>query len=96
MFWGKGDSAKLTEEEKVTLDDLRRLAETGHIVGLSPEQTEVAVAAINSYAMVRSAWALVIGFRNALVIAAALLGFWWVGHDAVVAFIESVATGAAQ
>lgn len=95
MFWGKGDSARLTEEERVTLDDLRRLVETGHLVALSPEQTEVAVAAINAYAMVRSAWVLVIGFRNALVIAGALLGFWWIGHDAVIGFIQSVAAGGA-
>lgn len=91
MFWGKGDSARLTEEERVTLDDLRRLVETGHIIALSPEQSAMAVAAINFYAMVKSAAVLLTGLRNALVIAGALLGFWWLGHDAVVNFIQTVA-----
>lgn len=91
MFWGKGDSSKLSEEERITLDDLRRLVETGHIIGLSPEQSAMAVRAINFFAKVDGAMELVVGFRNALVIAAALLGFWWVGHDAIVSFIQTVA-----
>jgi len=91
MFWGKGDSSRLSEDERLTLGDLRRLAETGHIVGLSPEQTAVAVQAINFYAAVMSAMQLLVGLRNALVIAGALLGFWWVGNDAITEFIRTTA-----
>lgn len=90
MFWGKGDSSKLSDEERLTLDDLRRLVETGHIIGLSPEQSAMAVRAINFFSRVDAAMELVVGFRNALVIAAALLGFWWFGNDALVNFIQTV------
>lgn len=91
MFWGKGDSSKLSEDQLATLDDIRRLVETGHVIALSPEQSTVAVQAINFYAMIMSAAVLLTGLRNALVIAAALLGFWWFGHDAVINFIKTVA-----
>ncbi len=90
MFWGKGDSSKLSEEERLTLDDLRRLAETGHIIAFSPEQSEKAVRAVNLFSVIDSALVLLTGLRNALVIAGALLGFWWVGYDSIVAFIQSV------
>jgi len=91
MFWGKGDSSKLSDDQLHTLDDIRRLVETGHLIALSPDQSAVAVKAINFYAMIMSAMALLTGFRNAMLLAGGLLGIWWVGHDAVVEFIKTVA-----
>lgn len=90
MFWGKGDSSKLTAKEQATLTELRRLCETGHIIALTPEQTAVAISAINFYASVQSAASLFAMFRNVLIFTGSLLAIWWAGHDAVTTFIAQV------
>lgn len=77
MFWGKGDTSKLEEEERNTLSHLRRMVETGHLVALSPEQVEVAIRAFEFYKNFESAFKAIKMLRNA----AALIGFmlvtWW-------------------
>jgi hypothetical protein len=92
MFWGKGDSSKLDPDQLQTLDDLRRLVETGHVIALTPEQSAVAVQAINFYASVQSASLLLVAARNILLFIGALIGMWWVSHDAVTSFIQAAAS----
>ena len=91
MFWGKGDTSKLDAAQKRTLEELRRLVETGHLIALTPEQSAVAVQAINFYASVKSATALLVAVRNILIFLGAIIGMWWVGHDAVITFIQAAA-----
>ena len=91
MFWGNGDSSKLVNEEQETLKHIRRLVETGHLVALTPEQTAIALHAINFYASVRSASSLLVAARNVLVFIGAILGMWWLGQDTLVKFIQAAA-----
>lgn len=90
MFWGRGDTSKLTEGERKTLNDLQRMVETGHIVGLTPEQSELALDAIKFYGSVRAGAGLVVGFRNVLVFVGGLLMIWWASNDAIIQFIRTV------
>lgn len=93
MFWGNGDSSKLNEDERKTLDELRRLGETGHLVGLTPEQTAVALAAIKFYQSVTATTGLIAGARNVALFTGSLLLIWWSVRDAIVAFIKTNAGG---
>lgn len=93
MFWGNGDSSKLSEDERKTLDELRRLGETGHLVGLTPEQTAVALAAIKFYQSVTATTGLIAGARNVALFTGSLLLIWWSVRDAIVAFIKTNAGG---
>lgn len=92
MFWGKGDTSKLAITEQKTLGELRRLVETGHIIALTPEQSAVAVDAINFYSTVRAVGPLLVAVRNILLFLGSLIAIWWAGHDAIVTFIQAVAT----
>lgn len=89
MFWGKGDTSKLDAAQKKTLEELRRLVETGHLIALTPEQSAVAVQAINFYASVQSASSLLVAARNILLFLGGIIVIWWAGHDAVVSFIQA-------
>lgn len=93
MFWGSGDSSKLEAAEKKTLDALRRLDETGHIVGLTPDQAKVAIAAINFYASVTATTGLIAGARNVLLFLGSLCVMWWAVKDVAVNFIKASAGG---
>lgn len=93
MFWGVGDSSKLAPEERQTLDALRRLGETGHIVGLTPDQTKVAIAAIQFYASVTATTGIIAGARNVLLFLGSLCVMWWAARDVVVGFIKASVGG---
>ena len=93
MFWGNGDSSKLNEDERKTLDELRRLGETGHLIGLTPEQTAVALAAIKFYQSVTATTGLIAGARNVALFIGSLLLIWWSVRDAIVAFVKTHAGG---
>jgi hypothetical protein len=93
MFWGEGDTSKLTASERKALEELRRLAETGHIVGLSPEPTTIALAAIRVYGSISATYGLLAGIRNTAVMVGALLAIWWACKDAIIQFIQSAAGG---
>lgn len=93
MFWGKGDNSKLSAEEKQHYLLLRRLEETGHIIGLTPEQTVVALAAIKLYANVTATTGLLAGVRNVAFWVGGCLVGWWAVKDVVVEFIKSSAGG---
>lgn len=93
MFWGIGDSSKLSPEERQTLDALRRLGETGHIVGLTPDQTKVAVAAIQFYSSITATSGILAGARNVLLFLGSLCVMWWAVKDFAVTFIRTAAGG---
>lgn len=92
MFWGKGDTSKLDAAQRKTLEELRRLVETGHIIALNAEQSAVAVQAINFYAKVQAATSLLEAIRNILLLLGAIIGIWWASHDFIIAFIQKAVT----
>lgn len=92
MLWGNGDSSKLTETERETLSELRRLVETGHIVSLSPEQSRVALEAVQFYAGARAAGGLFMTVRNALVIIGSTLFAWWAFQDEIILWFKGALT----
>jgi hypothetical protein len=89
MFWGHGDSSKLSSDERVELDKLRRLVESGHLMALSPDQTKIALAAINFYGTVTATSGLLVGIRNVFYWVAGFAAFWWMSKDAVVTFLKT-------
>jgi len=93
MFTGKGDTSRLSPSEVETWDDIRRLMETGHVVGLSPEQTELAIEAIRVYSSVKAATGLISSIRNVSFILAASLLAGWSYWDTFVGWLRRVVTG---
>jgi len=93
MFWGNGDSSKLTMEERKTLDELRRLVETGHLIGLTAEQSALALSAIRFYGAVTATTGVLAGFRNVLVWIGGGLAIWWATKDFIDAYIKSTIGG---
>lgn len=90
MFTGHGDSSKLTEDERKTWDDLRRLMETGHVVGLSSEQTDMAIEAIRVYGSLKAATGVFNSIRNVSILLLASLVAGWTFWDNFVAFLRSL------
>lgn len=90
MFWGDGDSSKLGATELKTLNELRRMAETGHIRALSPKESQIAVEAINFYATLRSTKDFLVGLRNILLLAGALIGIWWATQDGLAGILQKL------
>jgi hypothetical protein len=88
MFWGKGDSARLTDEERRTLDELRRLVETNHIIALSPEQVDLALAALRLYGGFSAATGVFAGARNTFLWIGSMLLIWWSIQDWAILFIR--------
>lgn len=90
MFSGRGDSSKLNEEEKQTLDHLRRLGETGHIVHMNPDKTEVAIRAVDFYGRWEAVFALGRSIRNTGLLIGGLLALWWASQEGFTQFIRRV------
>lgn len=88
MWWGRGDSSKLGEQERQTLDNLRRLTETGHIVALDPDKTEVAEAAVDFFDNWSSVLTLLSSLKNVALLVGALLAMWWATEGWIVEFIQ--------
>ena len=93
MLWGNGDTGRLTDRERETLADLRRLVETGHLVGLTPEQAQTVLSAIKFYAAISATSGLLAGSRNVLVFLGSILLMWWTAKDAIIEFIKKAAGG---
>ena len=92
MFTGHGDSSKLTEDERKTWDDLRRLMETGHVVGLSGEQTDMAIEAIRVYGSLKAATSVFSSIRNvSILLIASLLAGWTFWDKAIAALRAALA-----
>lgn len=90
MFIGKGDSSKLEDEERKTLDHLRRMVETGHLVAFDEEETAVLVRALDWYAQWESVFRLGKSLRNTLALVGFFLGVWWAANEKIIAFIQGV------
>lgn len=90
MFWGKGDSSKLQEGEVKTLADLRRMVETGHIVALTPEQSEMAIRALDWYEMWESTFKLIGSIRNTALLLGFLLTIWMATEGTILDFIKGL------
>lgn len=89
MLWGKGDSSKLTEEERLTLGQLRRMVETGHIVALNADQTDLLVRALERYSDWESTFRTLKHVRNVLTLLGFFFGAWWLsGGNPVQALVE--------
>ena len=88
MFLGHGDTSKLEEDEQRTLAHLRRMVETGHLVTLNAEQTEVALRAIDWYGQWESVFRLGKSLRNTLMLVGFFLGIWWVSSEKIALFVE--------
>lgn len=93
MWWGKGDTSKLDEDQKRTLDNLRRLAETGHIVTLDHDDAMIAIEALDWYRQWTSVGKLMRSVRNIGLLVAGLLGMWWATQGAIADWILKVAQG---
>lgn len=93
MFWGKGDSSKLSQTEQEALAVLRRLEETGHLVALTPDQTLVALAAIRFYSNVTATSGVLAGARNVAMWIVGCLVAYWAAKDVIVNFIKTSAGG---
>lgn len=89
MFWGNGDTTKLSEEERTTLGHLRRMVETGHLVALSPKESETALAAIQFYGSWLSSLRLLNSVKNVALLIGALLAIWWASQGAVLDWIKA-------
>jgi len=92
MFWGKGDSSKLDEETTQTLAHLRRMEETGHIVALTHEQTQVALRAVIFYGQWESLLRFFTSVKNVALLVGALLGIYWVSEGWIVDRIRQLLT----
>jgi len=93
MFLGKGDTSKLEDDEQRTLAHIRRMVETGHLVSLNAEQTEVALRAIDWYGQWESVFRLGKSLRNTLLLIGFFLGLWWATNEKIAAWIASAAGG---
>ena len=92
MFWGKGDSSELDEETTQTLAHLRRMEETGHIVALTHEQTQVALRAVIFYGQWESVLRFFTSVKNVALLVGALLGIYWVSEGWIVDRIRQLLT----
>lgn len=90
MFWGRGDSSRLSDKEAETLAQLRRMVETGHIKALTAEEAETAVRALNFYEMWESTFKLLGAIRNTAILIGALMAIWVATEGALLDFIRGV------
>lgn len=91
MFFGKGDSSKLNEEEAKMLSGLRRMVETGHIVALNSDQSILALEMIDWFTQWKSVLRLGASLRNVALLLTGLLALYWAGQDWIVDFIKQSA-----
>jgi hypothetical protein len=91
MFFGKGDSSKLNEDEAKLLSGLRRMVETGHIVALNADQSTLALEMIDWFTQWKSVLRLGASLRNVALLLTGLLTLWWMGQDWIVEFIQRAA-----
>lgn len=90
MFWGNGDSSRLTEAERETLSHIRRMVETGHVVALNPEQSRLAVEALLWYSRFIAFGHLMQSVRNIGLLVAGLMALWWASKGALTEWVQSL------
>lgn len=77
MWWGRGDSSRLDEKTKATLDELRRLEETGHIITLDTQRAAIAGRAVDFYGQWESVLRLASSVKNVALLVGAILALYW-------------------
>lgn len=90
MLWGSGDSSKLNDDERKTLDHLRRMVETGHIVALTPAESKLAQEALSWYGRFIGFGQIMQSLRNIGLLAGGLLAIWLASRGAIAEWIKSV------
>lgn len=91
MFFGDGDSSKLSEEELKVLMSLRRMVETKNIIALTPDQSKLALEMIDWFYQWKSVLRLGASLRNVALLLTGLLALWWAGQGWVIDFIRQAA-----
>lgn len=94
MWWGRGDTSQLGEEEKRTLEHLRRLDETGHVTALDARQAEIAARAVEFYGQWESMFKVATSLKNVALLVGALLAIYWATEGWIVMKITEIVTGA--
>lgn len=90
MLFGKGDTSKLEERESQTLADLRRMAETGHIIALNPDQSAMLLRALDWYEMWESTFKLMGAVRNTAILLGFLLTLWVTTEGTILDAIKGI------
>ena len=93
MWWGRGDTSRLGEEEKLTLEHLRRLDETGHLTTLNAQQAAAAIRAVAFFGQWESVLRLMTSFKNVALLVGALLAIYWASEGWIISKIAEIAGG---
>lgn len=96
MWWGRGDTARLDEDVKRTLEHLRRLDETGHLTALDARRAIVAARAVEFYSQWESALKLANSVKNVALLVGALLAIYWATEGWIVHKVVEIVTGATR
>lgn len=90
MWWGRGDTSKLTADQQKTLAALRRLDETGHLTTLDAARAQTASRAVDFYGQWESIIRTMTSVKNVALLVGAMLAIYWASEGAVVDWIKSV------
>lgn len=90
MWWGRGDTSQLNDDEKTTLGHLHRFEETGHLTTLNDRQAGVAVRAVEFYNQWESLLRLMTSFKNIAILVGALLAIYWATGDFLVTQLRTI------
>lgn len=90
MWWGRGDTSKLTADQQKTLSALRRLEETGHLTTLDSGKAAVAVRGVEFYGQWESIIKTMTSVKNVALLVGAILAIYWASEGAVIEWIRSI------
>lgn len=93
MFFGKGDSSQLTERERETFDHIRRLDETGHIIGLDHKTSESAIRGIDAWNNFEGFFQTVTSVRNIAILIAFILATYYGAEAFLLDWIREALNG---
>jgi len=93
MWWGRGDTSQLDDSEKLTLEHLRRLDETGHVKTLDARRSEIAARAVEFYGQWESVFRLANTLKNIALLVGALLAIYWATEGWIVTKIAEIVAG---
>lgn len=93
MLWGKGDSSKLSDEEKLTLQHIRRMVETGHIHDLDHDKTQTLLRALDWYSDWEGTFRTMKHVRNVIGLLAFFFVSWWATGGSPLDIIKGLAGG---
>lgn len=96
MWWGRGDTSRLDDDVKQTLEHLRRLDETGHLTVLDAQRALIAGRAVDFYAQWESALKLASSVKNVTLLVGGLLAIYWATEGWIVHRIMDIVSGGSQ